>query len=203
MMQGALTRKQEKVLRFIKDFLEDTGYSPSLREIASHFGFSGPRAAQKHLAALEKKGRIARTARRPRTVRPATDTVSPPSIPIVGTAAAGRPVLAEEHIEGSFSFPSARDGGKHFFVRVKGESMINAHIADGDLVLVSAQASARDGDIVVAMLDGEITVKRFFREKDGGVTLRPENRSFAPITVKGGDFRVLGKVVMAVRKIGS
>ncbi|HRZ87754.1 MAG TPA: transcriptional repressor LexA [bacterium] len=202
-MERTLTKRQEKILSFIRDFLGETGYSPTVREIARHFGFGGPRAAQKHLAALEKKGYVTRTAKRSRTVRPAAETESPAGIPIVGTAAAGRPVLAEEHIEGAFSLPVSRDDRKHFFVRVKGESMIDAHIADGDLVMVRQGPAARGGDIVVAMLDNEITIKRFFKNNDGSVTLRPENRSMRPITVKGGDLRIIGKVIMVVRQIGS
>jgi len=198
-METALTQKQEKVLGFIEDFIRQTGYPPTIREIARHFRFAGPQGVQKHLAALEKKGCLKRTRNKSRSIQLTGDAAAPAGIPIIGTAAAGRPVRADEDIEGTLSFDYFKQNKNFFCIRVRGESMIEAHIADGDLVVVRSQPAADNGDIVVAMVDGEVTVKRF-SQKDGVVTLTPENESMQPIVIREGDFKIIGKVIMVVRQ---
>lgn len=198
-MKENLTAKQEKVLSFIRDFIGENGYPPTIREIARHFRFAGPQGVQKHLAALEKKGCLKRTRNRSRSIRLNEDAAGTASLPIIGTAAAGRPVLAEEDIEGTLSFDFAKQNRNFFCVRVRGESMIDAHIADGDLVVVRSQPSAENGDIVVAMINGEVTVKRFYK-KESTITLVPENNAMQPIVIEDGDFKIIGKVIMVVRQ---
>lgn len=198
-MKKEITPKQEKVLTYIRHFLEHAGYPPTIREIARHFRFAGPQGVQKHLAALEKKGCLKRTRNRSRSIQLTGDAAGPAGLPIIGTAAAGRPVLADEDVEGTLSFDFFKQNKNFFCIRVRGESMTDAHIADGDLVVVRSQPSAENGDIVVAMVNGEVTVKRFSR-KDGTVTLTPENRSMQPIVIADGDFRIIGKVIMVVRQ---
>jgi repressor LexA len=197
-----LTARQRQVLELVERSVEGRGYPPSLRELASSLRLSGTRAVEKHLAALERKGRLKR-GHGSRALE-LTDRPSGRSIPIVGRVAAGAPILAEENREGSLTLDStlARWPGC-FLLRVKGESMRLAGILDGDLVLVKPQASAENGEIVVARLDDEATVKRFFKKKDGTLELQPENPAFAPISVgPEQSFGVLGKVVGVLRLPG-
>jgi repressor LexA len=198
-MKTALTKKQGQVLRFIRNFLEDAGYPPTVREIAGHFRLAGTQGVQKHLAALNRKGYLTRTEKKSRSLRLIEKTAGIPGIPIIGTAAAGMPVLADENIEGALSLDFAKQNKNFFCIRVRGESMIDIHIADGDLVLVKAQPDAHNNDIVVAMVNGEVTVKRFFKE-DGTITLKPENHTMQPIVIRDGDFKIIGKVIMVIRQ---
>ncbi len=206
-----LTARQREVLEFIRIFGERHGVPPTVREIGERFGFTA-RAAFDHLRALERKGMLERRVTGKRASRtliiPSQKGArrgEPAGIPLVGRIAAGVPITAVENHEDTI--PLRPDwlgtGGQEVFaLRVRGDSMIDAHIVDGDLVLVRKQETAGSGEIVAAMLDGEATVKRFARE-GGAVVLRPEHPTMKPIVVESGrgDFRILGKVVGIVRQM--
>jgi repressor LexA len=197
-----ITPRQKKVFDFIVSHLESRGYPPTLREIGEHLGVSGTLGVIKHLDALERKGLIRKTAGSSRgitlTGRRATVT-----LPIVGTVRAGIPQPAVEDIDGYFAVDGsiARSDGC-FFLRVRGNSMVNAAILDGDLALVRPQAVASNGEIVVAMVDGEATLKRFYREK-GRIRLQPENPDMEPIFVrkKDGEIVIVGKIIGIYRPL--
>ena len=200
-----LTRRQREILGFIRSFTQRHSVPPTVREIGGRFRVT-PRAAFDHLRALEKKGALKRRASAGRTSRVLTLADRGPltrEVPVLGRIAAGTPLLAEENREGSLSIGVewlAGKGEEIFALRVRGESMINAHIVEGDLVLVRRQESAESGDIVVALLDNEATVKRFGRQGEA-VVLKPEHPTMSPILVRQGqkDFKILGKVVGLVR----
>jgi repressor LexA len=206
-----LTSRQREILNFIRMFTARHGLPPTVREIGGRFRVT-PRAAFDHLRALERKGALQRRASAGRTSRALTVAGVTPaggyhSIPVLGRIAAGAPLLAEENREGELPLaPSALPGGVEdvFALRVRGESMIDAHICDGDLVVVRRQDSAQPNDIVVALIgDGnetEATVKRFLREGER-VVLKPEHPTMAPIVVdpREHQVRVLGKVVGVLR----
>ncbi len=202
-----LTARQREILDFMQSFSAREGMPPTVREIGARFKVT-PRAAFDHLAALERKGMLERRSgvgRRSRSLVPTARTTQDRArlVPILGRVAAGRPLFAEENQDGML--PIAADalpgrGEDLFALRVRGDSMIDAHIVDGDLVLVRRQDSARSGDIVVALLDGEATVKRFVPE-GARIALKPQNPAMAPIVVSPGasEFRILGKVVGLLR----
>jgi len=206
-----MTDRQREVLDFIRTFGERHGVPPTVREIGERFGFTA-RAAFDHLRALERKGMLERRVTGKRASRTlilpshkGARRPEPAGIPVVGRIAAGAPITAVENHEDTI--PLRPDwlgtGGQDVFaLRVRGESMIGAHIVDGDLVLVRKQETAGSGDIVAAMVDGEATVKRFGRE-GGAVVLRPEHPTMRPIVIEPGrgDFRILGKVVGIVRQM--
>ena len=206
-----LTARQQQVLTFIRKFTEKHGLPPTVREIGERFGFTA-RAAFDHLRALERKGMLHRRQSDRRTsrtlgVKPssAASRASDQEIPILGRIAAGQPIEAVEDREGILPVLAdwfAGRGTELFALRVRGESMIDAHIADGDLVVVRRQAAAQPGDIVAAMIDGEATVKRFARS-GGAVVLKPEHPTMRPIVVEAGqgDVQILGKVVGVVRSL--
>jgi repressor LexA len=204
-MDPRLTDRQREVLNFIQAFTEEHGVPPTVREIGGRFHVT-PRAAFDHLRALERKGYLRRRSAEGRTSRALTLALPSPTmreVPILGRIAAGAPLLAEENREGALPLDPGWVGGRGddvFGLRVRGESMINAHIVEGDLVLVRRQDHAQPGDIVVALIDGEATVKRFAREPHA-VVLRPEHPTMAPIVIREGekDVRILGKVVGLVR----
>jgi len=204
-MDPRLTDRQREVLEFIQSFTETHGVPPTVREIGGRFHVT-PRAAFDHLRALERKGYLRRRSTEGRTSRALTLAARPSparEVPILGRIAAGMPLLADENREGALPLDPAWIGGRGddvFGLRVRGESMINAHIVEGDLVLVRRQDHAQSGDIVVALVDGEATVKRFAREGHA-VLLRPEHPTMAPIVVREGEkeLRILGKVVGVVR----
>ena len=208
MSPKALTDRQRSILDYLKEFLLDNGYPPTIREIAAHFEIRSPRGVQDHLAALEKKGYIRRAKERSRGIEllglkleARSEGGNVVRLPLLGQVNAGQPVLSEESIEewievdASFA---AREG--NFLLQVVGESMIDAHIMDGDTIVVSPQETARNGEIVVALVDGEATVKTFFRES-GGIRLQPENPTMEPIWVPEGstEVSVIGKVVAVMR----
>lgn len=200
-----LTDRQREVLGFIRSFTRRHGLPPTVREIGERFRFT-PRAAFDHLRALERKGALRRRVTSKRSSRALTlcDPVSATEeVPILGRIAAGAPLLAEENLEGTLPIDAGwlqGRGGDLFALRVHGESMINAHIVDGDLVLVRKQESAQPGDIVAALLDDEATVKRFQRDGDA-VVLKPEHPTMPPIVIHPGEkqLRILGKVVGLLR----
>jgi len=206
-----MTQRQREVLGFIRSFTDRHGAPPTVREIAERFRFT-PRAAFDHLRALERKGALQRRVTDKRVSRTLvlTDRVpgghrAPPEIPILGRIAAGSPIFAAENREDTIPVQPAwlaAKGGEVFALRVRGDSMIQAHITDGDLVLVRKQESAAKGDIVAALVDQEATVKRF--ATDGGmVVLKPEHPTMKPIVVdpKRADFRILGKIVGLIREM--
>lgn len=202
-----LTDRQRDVLAFIRSFSTRHGVPPTVREIGARFRVT-PRAAFDHLRALERKGMLQRRASAGRTSRALTlaDEVTAPrhrAVPVLGRIAAGAPLLAEENREGELPLAASAlpAGGEDVFaLRVRGDSMILAHICEGDLVLVRRQDAAQPNDIVVAMVDGEATVKRF--QRDGRrVVLKPEHPTMAPIVVDPAqhDVSILGKVIGLLR----
>jgi repressor LexA len=197
-----LTVRQRKVLDFINDHLERHGYPPTLREIGRHLEVSGTLGVMKHLDALERKGFIRKTAGSSRGITLSGHGAVVP-VPIVGTVRAGAPQPAIEDIEGYFSVDRSRlPAGDLFFLRVKGDSMINAAIMEGDLALVRPQATAQNREIVVAMVNGEATLKRFYRER-GRIRLQPENPNMEPIIIRpgSGEVTIIGKVVGIYREL--
>jgi len=206
-----MTTRQRQVLEFIRTFSESHGVPPAVREIAERFGFTA-RAAFDHLKALERKGMLERRVtgkRASRTLvlrdRPAAGRSARGEIPILGKIAAGTPITAVENREDSIPLHSewlGARGHELFALRVRGESMVDAHIVDGDLVVVRRQDTALPGDIVAALLDGEATVKRLAR-RGHAVELRPEHPTMRPIVVAQGhgEVRILGKVIAVVRNV--
>ncbi len=208
-----LTLTQKRVLNFLKIYISKNGFPPTLREIASHFGLRGPKGPQKTVEILERKGYLRRVRGGSRAIeilgyadkdgRNADMPYATLSIPIVGRVRAGEPILAIENIEGYInldrSFLSSEDV---FLLRVQGNSMIEAHIQDGDFALVKPQPNAENGEIVVALIEDEATIKRIFKKRDL-VRLEPANPSMEPIVVKKGEKRVtiVGKVVGIFRKL--
>ncbi|MGP6157826.1 MAG: transcriptional repressor LexA [Vulcanimicrobiaceae bacterium] len=197
------TERQARILEVIRDFTHQRGYPPSVREIGERVGLSSSSTVQSHLKSLEKRGLITRDPTKPRALitNDARPERSPEYglLPIVGKVAAGVPITAAENIEGEWIVPvelTRRPGS--FVLRVQGNSMVEAAILDGDLIVVAPQQDARNGEIVVAMLDGEATVKRFFRES-GRIRLQPENRSMEPIYAT--DVTVVGKVEAVYRRL--
>ncbi len=179
--------------------VETQGYPPSLREIAGHFEMVGTRAVEKHLIALEKKGFI-RRGKGARAIE-VTGQVSGRAVPILGKVAAGSPILAEEHLLGHLMLdPTIARWEDVFLLKVQGESMKDAGILDGDLVLVKPQSDAETGENVVAMIEGEATVKRLIK-RGNEIILQPENEAFSPIviTAEDAEVQILGKVVALFR----
>lgn len=201
-MEQTLTAKQEQILKCIKQSLKDKGYPPSVRELCLAVGLSSTSTVHSHLNTLEKKGYIRRDPSKPRTIEVLDEEVNWLSdyvnaVPILGKVTAGAPILAVENIEEYFPLPKhLTRHDETFMLNVKGTSMINAGIHDGDQIIVRKQDHANNGDIVVALIDDEVTVKRFFKEKDC-VRLQPENDSMAPIYCL--DVCILGKVIGLVR----
>jgi repressor LexA len=204
-MEPRLTRRQQEVLTFIRTFSQRHGVPPTVREIGERFHVT-PRAAFDHLRALERKGYLRRRVTTGRTSRALTLAERPTAareIPILGRIAAGMPLQSEENREGTLPLAADWFGARPdelFSLRVRGESMVNAHIVDGDVVVVRRQEQAQPGDIVVALVDGEATVKRFARDGQA-VVLKPEHPTLPPIVVRPGEheFRIVGKVVGLVR----
>jgi repressor LexA len=204
----SLGPRQRKILDFILGTVSSRGYPPSVREIADAVGLASPSTVHAHLEALQRKGYIRKDATKPRAIEisyaPGVGPASPRSevryIPLVGRIAAGSPTQALEEIEDVLPLPASVVGdGTFFMLRVKGESMINAGINDGDYVVIRKQDDATSGEIVAALLDDEATVKTLVR-KDGRTILRPENDAFEPIEVTG-DGRIMGKVVALLRSL--
>ncbi len=195
-----LSDRQRQILRFIADYKARHGAPPTLREIARHLKIY-LRGVQYHLERLERAGYLTRAPRRSRGIELRQEQRAALT-PLLGRVAAGRPVLAEEHIEASYPLPREWTGsGETFLLKVQGDSMRDVHIVDGDLVLVKVQREALPGEIVVAMVDDEVTVKRFQTDRKT-VVLRPENEDFAPIRIgKEQRFRILGKVIGVFRKV--
>jgi repressor LexA len=197
-----LTARQEQVLEIVTEYIGNYGYPPSLRDIGKKLSVSGTLGVMKHLEALEKKGYLRRQEGSSRGIT-LCNQAQAGSLPIVGVVRAGALHPAIEDIEGHFAIDNSqlRSGGT-FFLRVKGDSMIHAHIKEGDLALVRPQPTAENRDIVVAMVGGEATLKRFYREGDQ-IRLQPENPNYSPIIIREGDgeLSIVGKVVGIYRQM--
>ena len=200
-----LTQRQSDVFEYMKDYISKNGYAPSVREVCDALNLKSTSTAHAHLTQLEKKGYIFRNNAKPRTTKilfgtdPREDGKSEKmvSIPVVGNVAAGVPITAVENIEEYITLPFSLLGSEDVFIlNVKGDSMTNAGIMDKDRIIAKKQKTADNGDIVVAMMDDEATVKRFFAEKDR-VRLQPENDNYEPIYAKELD--ILGKVIGVLR----
>lgn len=198
-----LTDRQRQVLEFIASFSEENGYPPTVREIGENFGIS-LRAVQDHIAACQKKGFLSQSQKRSRSFRVIKgDMIQEPKVfvakvPKLGTVAAGRPLLSEENLDGyvTIAEPFVKPGKTYFALNVRGASMINAGILDGDLAIIEQTEMAAEGQIVVAVVDNAITLKRFYKEQDR-VRLQPENSDFQPIY--SSSVKVAGIMVGLVR----
>ena len=200
-----LTKRQQEIFDFIKRYSEDNGYPPTVRDIGKAVGLASSSTVHAHLANLERIGLLRRDPTKPRAIElldRAVDGVRSlvkPGLPLVGQVAAGQPVLAEENIEDYVPTPGLAGGEDgDYLLRVRGDSMMNVGILDGDLVVVKRQDAADDGEIVVALVGEEATVKRYFRETDH-IRLQPENDAMDPI--RSRDVRVMGKVVGLMRSL--
>ena len=197
-MAGKITEKQMQILEYIKESILQRGYPPTVREICEQVKLRSTSSVHSHLEQLEKNGYIRRDPSKPRTIEIVDDEFSLTrreivQVPVIGTVAAGAPILAEENIEDYFPIPTDYLPNKQtFLLKVKGDSMIEAGIFDGDRVLVEQASSASNGEIVVALVEDSATVKRFYKEK-GYYRLQPENSSMEPILVP--EVTILGKVI--------
>lgn len=198
-----ITARQKEILNFISDYQSDNSYPPTVREIGDHFGVS-IRAVQDHITALQKKGYITQTQKKSRSIKVLIDDRKKESemfidkVPLIGTIAAGKPLLCEENYDGyvTLTEPFIRPGKSYFALRVRGQSMIGAGILEGDLAIIEQAASATDGQIVVAVIDDAITLKRYFKEP-ARIRLQPENPAFHPIYCQ--DVRIVGVLSNLVR----
>jgi repressor LexA len=198
-----LTKRQQEIFDFVKRYSREHGYPPTVRDIGKALGLTSSSTVHTHLANLEKLGVLKRDPTKPRAlevlVGKARGAVSPGGLPLVGQVAAGTPVLAEENIEEYVSIPGIAGGDDgQFVLKVKGDSMKDAGILEGDHVIVRKQDTAKNGEIVVALVSEEATVKRFFREKEH-VRLQPENDALEPILTR--DVQILGRVVGVCRRV--
>ena len=214
MSKGELNRRQNQIYQFICDYTGEHGYPPSVREIGKAVGLASPSTVHAHLKTLQERGYIKRDSKKPRTIEVVgendndnnsivnvrqdlvSDTIA---LPLVGSVAAGIPILAEQNVEEILTLPTSIVGdSSSFILRVRGRSMIEAGIYDGDYLVVTEQHFAHDGDIVVALIDDSATVKTFYRE-DGVVRLQPENSQMQPIYIK--DPTILGRVTALIRSL--
>ena len=202
MAQGKISKKQQEILEYIKNQILQRGFPPAVREICEAVNLKSTSSVHSHLETLEKNGYIRRDPTKPRAIEILDDTFNLTrremvNVPIIGQVAARQPLLAEESIEDYFPFPAERMPNKQtFLLKVKGESMINAGILDGDYVLVEQDATASNGDMVVALVEDSATVKTFYKE-EGVFRLQPENDFMDPIIVK--EVSILGKVIGVMR----
>lgn len=198
-----ITDRQKEVLNYISEFTEENSFPPTVREISTHFGIS-LRAVQDHILALQKKGYLSQAQRRSRSIRVLADTrdknpeIFVGKVPLLGTVAAGKPLLSEENLDGyvNLTEPFVRPGKSYLALRVRGQSMINAGILDGDLAVVEQSSTAVDGQIIVAVIDDAITLKRYYKEAER-IRLQPENPNFQAIYCT--DVRIVGILSNIVR----
>jgi repressor LexA len=203
MVELNLTKRQREIFDFVRRYGEEHGYPPTVRDIGKAIGLTSSSTVHAHLANLEKLGVLRRDPTKPRAIEVLVDkakaAVVPSGLPVVGQVAAGQPVLAEENIEEYVPVPEIAGGDEgEFVLRVKGDSMVGAGIFEGDYVVVRPQETATDGEIVVALVEDEATVKRFFKEADH-VRLQPENDTLDPILSR--DVQLLGRVVGVCRRV--
>ncbi|OWZ82855.1 transcriptional repressor LexA [Natranaerobius trueperi] len=208
------SKKPMKIYNFIKDYIKNKGYPPTVREICKGVGLSSTSTVHLHLSTLEKEGYIRRDSTRPRTIEVLNNSEinhennnvfgrnneeETIHAPVVGQVTAGKPILAEENVVDHFPIPKHLGRGKDvFMLQIVGDSMMEAGIYDSDFVIVNRQSTANNGEIVVALLDNEATVKRFYKEKNN-VRLQPENEAYSPILTR--DVQILGKVIGLFRNI--
>jgi len=200
-----LTKRQKEIFDFIRRYLRKYGYPPTVREIGKALGLHSPSTVHAHLAKLEQIGLLRRDPSKPRAIElmagKALKALKGPGVPVVGNVAAGEPILAEENIEDYYEVPSVIGGeGGDYILKVRGDSMKDAGILEGDFVVVRPAGEAKNGEIVVALIGDEATVKRFYRERNA-IRLQPENKAHKPIRTK--DAKLLGKVVGVFRTVGS
>lgn len=197
-----LTFRQKQIYDFIVRNIREKGYAPSIPEIGARFKIASTNGVSDHLKALEKKGYIRRVGKR------AIEVLTPlgkslfaatRQVPILGRVPAGKPLITEESVEGLMGVPAEIARGETFVLKVKGDSMIDAGILEGDYVIIRHQETAENGDIVCAMINGEATLKRFHKKSDT-ITLKAENKNYAPIIISQGDFSIVGKMVGLIRK---
>ena len=201
-MKG-ITDRQKEVLTFISAYTEENSYPPTVRDISNHFGIS-LRAVQDHILALQKKGYLSQSQKKARSIRVLSDCRDKEpetfigKVPLLGTVAAGKPLLSEENLDGyvNLTEPFVRPGKSYFALRVRGQSMINAGILDGDLAVVEQSSTAQDGQIIVAVIDDAITLKRYYKESER-IRLQPENPQFQAIYCT--DVRIVGILSNIVR----
>ena len=201
-MLPVLTDRQKAIYDFVLKTIREKGFAPSIPEIGRQFKIASTNGVSDHLKALEKKGYIRRVGKRAIEVVNAlgkSALSATREVPVLGRVPAGKPFHSEENMEGVITVSEDMARGKTFALRVKGDSMIGAGIMDGDRVIVKHQGTAENGEIVCALIDGEATLKRFFK-KDGVVTLRAENEKYPPIVVSEGEFRIAGRIVGLLRK---
>lgn len=197
-----LTERQQQILQFISDYTEENSFPPTVRETAEHFSVS-LKAIQDHFTALTKKGYLLKDEKRSRSLKVLGNVTKKANkgykIPVLGSVAAGKPIFCEEDYENTIylSEPFVRPGNSYFALHVKGSSMINAGINDGDIAIIKQQSTANDGDIVVAIIDDSVTLKRFFKEATR-IRLQAENPNFNPIYSQ--DVKVLGKLSHIIRE---
>lgn len=208
-MKTELTERQNSIYQFIKEYIDFNSYPPTYREIGTQFGIASTFGVKRHIDALIKKGYLNIGENSSRTISltanfkdnnqsQQSDTIE---IPIIGRVAAGQPILAEENIEGTFNIQSSLINGKAdcFALKVKGDSMINAGIFEGDVVIINPQKDANNGEIVVALLDNEATLKRYKRI-NGNISLMPENDNYSAIAInKSDNFSIVGKALGVFR----
>jgi repressor LexA len=199
-----LTKRQREILTYLDSYSEANGYAPSFEEIAEHFNYNSLATVHEHLSNLERKKYIKRSYNESRAIEILPNEVMPRAVelPLLGSVAAGVPIEAIAHEE-SVTVPDAmiQRGGNHYVLRVRGSSMIDEQIRDGDFVIVNERKSADNGEMVIAMLHGDsATVKKLYRERDGRIRLQPANENMAPMYVHENDISIKGVVVGVLRR---
>ena len=200
----ALTKRQREILTYLGSYSEANGYAPSFEEIAEQFNYNSLATVHEHLSNLERKGYIKRSYNESRAIEilPSDCFVRAVELPLLGSVAAGMPIESVATNE-TLAVPESflRKTGNHYVLKVKGQSMIDAHIGDGDFVIVNERRSADNGEMVIAMMQGSAaTVKKFFRERDGRIRLQPANETMEPIYVHENDISIQGVVVGVLRR---
>ena len=198
---SSLTEKQRAIYDFIRNKIQTRGYGPTVREIGDAFGIKSPNGVMCHLKALEKKGLILREGFSARAIQLiGYNPLAGSELPLLGSVAAGVPIVAVENIDEKLNFTDMFGGDEHFALKVRGQSMIEDHIDDGDFVVIRRQVTAENGERVVAMIDNEVTLKRFYREK-GRIRLDPANGAMKPIFVDDKqETQILGVLVGVLRR---
>jgi repressor LexA len=200
----ALTKRQREILTYLGSYSENNGYAPSFEEIAEQFNYNSLATVHEHLSNLERKGYIKRSYNESRAIEILPSECFPRAVdlPLLGAVAAGVPIESMASGE-TMAVPEAmlRRGGDHYVLKVRGQSMVDAHISDGDFVIVNERRNADNGEMVIAMLHGSsATVKKFYREKDGRIRLQPANETMEPIYVHENDISIQGVVVGVLRR---
>jgi repressor LexA len=196
-----VTKRQKQLLDYLRSYIADHGYAPTLEEIGRHFGLSSLATVHKHLHNLEQKGRIKRLANHSRALELATEaTARAVEVPLLGRVAAGAPIEAVENRETVVLPEELLGRGETFALRVRGDSMVDEGILDGDLIVVESRADAPNGATVVALVRGDATVKKLQREKGGRIRLVPANEKIAPIVARASDVEIRGVVVAVLRR---